>query len=247
MSGRLEGKVAIVTGAARGMGAAEATLFAAEGAKVVLTDVMDSEGRALAVSLGDSASYFHHDVASESDWAAVVAQVEKEHGRIDILVNNAGISRGSTTDQFWPDEFDLMVRVNQQGVLLGMRAVAAAMRRAGGGSIVNIASGAGVRGEPGLIAYSGTKFAVRGMTQVAAVELAADNIRVNVVNPGVIDTPMNAQNSPERLAVLLSRVPLKRMGHPREIAETVLFLASDASSYVTGADINVDGGFLLHG
>lgn len=245
-SGRLAGKVALVTGASRGMGAAEAALFVAEGATVVLTDVNDTEGQALAASLGAQARYVHHDVADEASWAALVADVEAAHGRVDVLVNNAGISREGRIDAVDWTDFDVMVRVNQRGVLLGMQAVIQAMRRAGGGSIVNIASAAAMQGEPELIAYTGTKFAVRGMTQVAASELAADGIRVNVLHPGVIDTPMHQQNSPERQSWLVERIPLKRFGEPREIAEVALFLASDAASYVTGADIVVDGGLLLN-
>lgn len=243
--GRLNGKVAIVTGAARGMGAAEAALFVDEGAFVVLTDVNDDEGSALAESLGARAEYVHHDVGDEASWTSLVKHVDGVRGGVDILINNAGISRGGTLEGFNWDDFDLMVRVNQRGVLLGMRAVIEPMRRAGRGSIVNIASAAALRGEPELIAYTGTKFAVRGMTQVAAAELAPDNIRVNVLHPGVIDTPMHQQNSPERQEWLASRIPLKRFGETKEIAEMALFLASDASSYITGADFAVDGGICL--
>jgi 3alpha(or 20beta)-hydroxysteroid dehydrogenase len=243
--GRLEGKVAIVTGAARGMGAAEAALFVDEGAVVVLTDVRDDEGNALAKELGDRAEYVHHDVGDEAEWVDLVQHVETAHGSVDILVNNAGISRGGSLEDLVWDDFDLMVRVNQRGVLLGMRAVIAPMRRAGRGSIINVASAAALRGEPELIAYTGTKFAVRGMTQVAAAELARDDIRVNVLHPGVIDTPMHQQNSPERQSWLVDRIPLGRFGETREIAEMALFLASDASSYITGADFSVDGGLPL--
>lgn len=245
--GRLAGRVAIVTGAASGQGAAEAELLAAEGAFVVIADVTDEAGRALARSLGDERAEFRHlDVSSEQEWDELARAVEAEHGRIDILVNNAGVSRANTVHEFDADTFDLLVRVNQRGVALGMRAVAAPMRRAGGGSIVNIASAAGVRAEPELLAYSGTKFAVRGMTQVAAAELAGDGIRVNVLNPGLIDTPMNDMNAPDRQAWLIDRIALKRMGRPEEIARTVLFLVSDDASYITGADITVDGGLALN-
>lgn len=243
--GRLDGKVAIVTGAARGMGAAEAALFVDEGAFVVLTDVRDDEGSALAESLGDRATYLHQDVGDETSWREVVQRAESDYGSVDVLINNAGVSRaGSIEDLTW-DDFELMVRINQRGVLLGMRAVIAPMRRAGAGSIVNIASAAALRGEPDLIAYTGTKFAVRGMTQVAAAELARDNIRVNVLHPGVIDTPMHQQNSPERQTWLADRIALKRFGQPAEIAQMALFLASDASSYITGTDFSVDGGLPL--
>jgi 3alpha(or 20beta)-hydroxysteroid dehydrogenase len=243
--GRLEGKVAIVTGAARGMGAAEAALFVDEGATVVLTDVRDDDGTALAESLGDRATYVHHDVGSEAEWERIVRHVESAHGRVDVLVNNAGISREGLLEELVWQDFDDMVRVNQRGVLAGMRAVVGPMRRAGGGSIVNVASAAALRGEFELIAYTGTKFAVRGMTQVAAAELARDGIRVNVLHPGVIDTPMHQQNSPERQAWLVDRIPLQRFGRPEEIAQMALFLASDASSYITGTDFSVDGGLPL--
>jgi len=243
--GRLRGKVAIVTGAARGMGAAEAALFVEEGAFVVLADVNDDEGTALAKSLGEQSEYVHHDVGDETSWTELVKHVDEAHGRVDVLINNAGVSRGGTLEAFEWADFDLMVRVNQRGVLLGMRSVTEPMRRAGGGSIVNVASAAALRGEPELIAYTGTKFAVRGMTQVAAAELAPDNIRVNVLHPGVIDTPMHQQNSAERQEWLANRIPLKRFGNTMEIAEMALFLASDAASYITGSDFSVDGGIFL--
>lgn len=243
--GLLGGRVAIVTGAARGMGAAEAALFVEQGATVVLTDVTDDAGEALAAELGERADYVHLDVGDESEWTRLVEYVESRHGRVDVLVNNAGVSRGGTLEGFLWEDFDLQVRVNQRGPVLGMRAVIGPMRRAGGGSIVNVASAAALRGEPELVTYSGTKFALRGMSQAAASELAADNIRVNVLHPGVIDTPMNAQNSPERLEWLAARIPLGRLGRPEEVAQMALFLASDMSSYVTGCDFSVDGGVHL--
>lgn len=243
---RLTGKIAVVTGAASGMGAAEARLFAAEGALVVLADIDDSTGGALAEQIGERASYWHLDVADHDSWSTLVSRVETTHGRIDILINNAGIARENSVDDYRPDEFAQMVAVNQLGVMLGMNAVADPMRRAGGGSIVNIASIAGVRGEPDMLAYTGTKFAIQGMTQVVAAELAAANIRVNVINPGVIDTPMHRQNTEERARWLSERIPLGRFGKPDEVAQAALFLASDEASYVTGADLRVDGGILLN-
>jgi 3alpha(or 20beta)-hydroxysteroid dehydrogenase len=245
MTGRLAGKVAVITGAARGMGAAEAELFVAEGAKVVLTDVNDHEGKTLTDRLGESAEYVHHDVGEQDDWVRLIEHVDTTRGGVDILINNAGVSRAGGINDFSWDDFDVMVRVNQRGVLLGMQAVLSSMRRRGGGSIINVASGAGLRGWTGLLAYSGTKFAVRGMTQAAAAELAADNIRANVINPGCIDTPMHQQNSAETQQSLLQRIPMKRFGEPAEVANMALFLASDESSYVTGTDFAVDGGILL--
>lgn len=244
-TGRLDGKVAIVTGAARGMGAAEAMLFTAEGAQVVLTDVNDDEGSAVAAGLGPSAFYVHHDVGDEESWSRVVDRVVSAHGRLDVLVNNAGLSRSGALEALELADFEAMVRVNQRGVLLGMRAVTPAMRRGRAGSIINIASTAAVQGVPSLLAYTGTKFAVRGMTQVAAAELATDRIRVNVIHPGVIETPMHQQNSPERQTELLRAVPLGRFGQPADVAKMALFLASEDSSYITGADFVVDGGFTL--
>ncbi len=243
--GRLSGRVAIVTGAAGGLGAAQAALFVAEGAHVVLTDLIDGEGNVLADELGARAEYVHHDVGDEAAWTELVQHVDSTYGRVDILVNNAGITRAGSLEEFQVDDFNATVRVNQLGVLLGMRAVIAPMRRAGGGSIINIASAASIRGLRNLIVYSGTKFAVRGMSRVAAAELAPDNIRVNAIHPGATDTPMHRKNPSELHTKLLERIPLKRFGEPGDIAEMALFLASDASSYVTGSDFLVDGGFLL--
>ncbi|MET0453954.1 MAG: glucose 1-dehydrogenase [Mycobacterium sp.] len=242
---RLDGKVAIVTGAARGQGAAEAAVFVREGAHVVLTDVLDDEGNALADQLGELAEYRHQDVAEESDWAELVAHVETTYGAVDVLVNNAAISLAGALDELPMADYDAMVRVNQRGVLLGMRAVATPMRRAKGGSIVNVASTLALRGMPDRIGYTATKFAVRGMSQVAAAELAPDGIRVNLIHPGCIDTPMiNLLSSGERTR-LLDRIPLQRFGQPDEVAELALYLASDASAYVTGADFVIDGGIFL--
>jgi len=242
---RLAGKVAIVTGAARGQGAAEAARFVDEGARVVLTDILDTEGAATAIRLGERTEYRHHDVGSHDDWHDLVEHVVATYGGVDILVNNAGISRAGAIDEFLWEDFDAMVRINQRGVLLGMRTVIAPMRRAGGGSIINVASGSALRGMPDFVCYSGTKFAVRGMTQVAAAELGPDNIRVNVIHPGCIDTPMHQLNSPQRQTMLLDRIPLHRFGGSDEVANLALFLASDESAYITGGDFQVDGGIML--
>ena len=240
---RLDGKVALITGAARGMGAAEARLFVAEGAKVVLTDVLEQEGRALATELGAGARFLRHDVADLAEWRAAVRAAVENFGGLDVLVNNAGIYQPASLDETSLDLFERMWRVNQLGVFLGMQAAAPAMRARGGGSIVNISSIAGLRGFPGALAYVGTKWAVRGMTKTAATELAADRIRVNSVHPGLIDTPMIAANSAETNAAVVAGTPLKRAGTAEEVAKLVAFLASEESSYITGAEVAIDGGW----
>lgn len=240
---RLNGKVALITGAARGMGAAEVRLFAAEGAKVVLTDVLEAEGRAVAAGIGQAACWLRHDVTQEADWAAAIALAQREFGGLDLLVNNAGIYQPSPLAACETALFERIWRVNQLGVFLGMRAVVPAMRARGGGAIVNISSIAGLRGFPGAVAYVGTKWAVRGMTKTAAVELAPDRIRVNSVHPGLIETPMIAANPAEVNAGVVAATPLKRAGSAEEVARLVLFLASEEASYITGAEVAVDGGW----
>lgn len=241
--GRLTGKVAIITGAARGQGAAEAALFVSEGARVLLTDVLEDEGRHQAEVLGEHARFVRHDVGDEGDWDAVVAAAHQTFGAVDVLVNNAGIFRGSPIVTTSVDEFDLLYRINQRGVFLGIRAAARVMSGTGG-SIVNISSGAGLTGAPDMIGYVASKFAVTGMTRAAALELAPRGIRVNSVHPGAIDTPMVAANPQDMVAAVVAATPLGRIGRPEEVAEVALFLASDASSYMTGAAVPVDGGSL---
>jgi 3alpha(or 20beta)-hydroxysteroid dehydrogenase len=243
--GRLDGLVAIVTGAARGQGEAEARLFAAEGARVVLTDVRAELGEAVAKSIGPSARFMTHDVASPEGWDAVIAGTLEAFGRLDILVNNAAIVRPLRLEATEPALFDELYRVNQFGVYLGMRAVIEPMKAAGGGSIVNISSVAGLKGAASLFAYAATKWAVRGMTKAAALELARYKIRVNGVFPGVIDTPMNDGNPPHMNEILLKTTPMRRMGTPAEIADAALYLASPSASFVTGAELTVDGGMSL--
>jgi 3alpha(or 20beta)-hydroxysteroid dehydrogenase len=237
----LEGKVAIVTGAARGQGAAEARLFVAEGAKVVLTDV-NSDGAALAKELGGQAHFMLHDVADPEGWKAVVDDVLGRFSRLDILVNNAGVYRPATlrdTDQaLW----DLHYRVNQLGVFLGMRSVVDGMVASGGGSIVNVSSNAGMKNVGGMFAYATSKWAVRGMSKLAATELAPSKIRVNSVHPGLIDTPMLGANDAERMRMFEAMIPLGRVGSVDEVSRLVAFLASDSASYITGAEITIDGG-----
>jgi 3alpha(or 20beta)-hydroxysteroid dehydrogenase len=241
---RLEGKVAIITGAASGQGAAEARLFVAEGARVVIADIQEA-GAQVAAELGEAAFFVMHDVADQGSWERVVSETLGRFGRLDILINNAAMFDPRPLMQTEPAELDRHYRVNQLGVFLGMRAVVEPMKSSGRGSIVNISSVSGLRALPGQFAYSSTKWAVRGMTGCAAVELAPFGIRVNTVFPGLIDTPMLAGNSPETNAFYAKMVPLGRMARPGEVAEAVAFLASDAASYMTGAEIAVDAGARL--
>ena len=240
--GRLDGKVAIVTGGARGQGAAEVRLFAAEGAKVVLTDVLVDAGQALAAELGAAVTFLRQDVSREEDWEAAVNTATERFGGLDVLVNNAGILHNATIAKHTLADYERVVQVNQVGVFLGIRAAIAPMRARGGGSIVNISSGAGLRATKYLIGYAATKYAVTGMTACAALELARYGIRVNSIHPGVIDTPMIGSNTPEMTASMVRTTPMRRMGEPEEIARVALFLASDESSYMTGAHVPVDGG-----
>lgn len=238
--GRLDGKVAIITGAARGQGAAEARLFAAEGARVVVADVLDDEGKAVAAEIGDAAVYTHLDVTDEGQWADAVALAERTFGPVTVLVNNAGILLFQAVHKTELDDFDRVLRVNVHGVFLGMKAVTPSMEKAGGGSIVNISSTAGLQGLPYLAAYVASKWAVRGLTKSAAIDLGHKGIRVNSVHPGGIDTPMVAGTSAD--APFYKRLPVARMGSADESARAVLFLASDEASYIAGAELAVDGG-----
>jgi len=243
--GVLDGKVAIVSGGARGQGEGEARRFAAEGAHVVLGDLLDDEGKAVAGSIGDAARYVHLDVTKESDWADAVVTATSEFGRLDILVNNAGIGLITPIIGGSLDEYLKVIMVNQVGVYLGMKAAAEAIGASGGGSIVNISSIDGIVGMPGLSAYVSSKFAVRGMTKVAALELAPLGIRCNSVHPGYIDTPMiRAGNDSADLAHYATGVPAGRVGTVADVVDVVVFLASDASRYCTGSELVVDGGLI---
>lgn len=239
--GRLQDKVCLITGAARGQGESEARLFAAEGAKVWLTDVLDAVGERLAAELG--ATYRHLDVRDEAAWAQLVADMLSAHGQIDVLINNAGIFATGRHFEIDPEEFARIMDVNCLGVFLGMRAVSPAMRDAGRGSIVNISSLAGLRGGVGAFAYHTSKWAVRGMTKAAAVENGRRNVRVNSIHPGIIDTDMMHQIPGSEDEMRLSRrVPLGRTAAAVEVARLALYLASDESSYSTGSEFIVDGG-----
>jgi 3alpha(or 20beta)-hydroxysteroid dehydrogenase len=241
---RLKNKIAIITGAASGQGAAEAELFAAEGAQVVLTDINALEGAKVAARIGHDARFVQHDVADEGAWKRVVEVTLDSFGKPTVLINNAGVYKPKSFQETDIGLLDFHYRVNVRGVFLGMQAVYPLMLEAGGGSIVNIASGAGARGYPGLFAYAGSKWMVRGLSKCAAVDLAKASIRVNAILPGLIDTPMLGENSPEYLRQLTQMVPMGRFGTAGEVAEAALYLASDASAYVSGTDLTVCGALM---
>jgi cyclopentanol dehydrogenase len=249
--GRLEDKVALISGASSGMGAAQAGLFAAEGARVVLADVRSEQGENLANKINEAAHskiamFARLDVTRADDWEAAVAATELQFGKLDVLVNNAGILEMAGVEDTTEDIWQHVVDVNQKGVWLGMKTALPAMRRAGGGAIVNMSSILGAVGSGVATAYQATKGAVRLLTKTAAVQYAPENIRVNSVHPGLIETPMTMDRQ-----VLLQEVyeafatapPMKRSGKPEEVAYAVLFLASDEASFITGAELYVDGGY----
>ena len=243
--GRLGGKVAVITGGARGQGAAEARLFVAEGAKVVIGDVLDGEGEVLAKELGDDAVYVHHDVTDEDGWRNVVETALDRFGTVDVLVNNAGVFSLAPLTSTTLEEYRRTSDINQVGVFLGMKAVAPTMVGQASGSIVNISSVAGIRGSALTIAYGASKWAVRGMTKIAAKELSPFGVRVNSVHPGLIDTAMLRQISdvvPGGDDRLREAVPMGTLATADDVARLVLFLASDESSYCTGSEFVVDGG-----
>ncbi|BBB96668.1 MULTISPECIES: glucose 1-dehydrogenase [Bradyrhizobium] len=238
--GRLKNKVILVTGGARGMGAAHARLLVAEGARVVITDILHIEGEALAAKLGESTVYVPQDVTQPKEWAEAVASAERRFGALHGLVNNAGIANMAPIEQFPLDQWNKTLAVNLTGVFLGMQAALPAIRRAGGGSVVNISSVEGLRGSAGLHAYVASKFGVRGITKSAALEAAASGVRVNSIHPGFIATPMT-----ESFESSLFPVPLGRAAEPQEVSQAVLFLLSDESSYLTGSEIVIDGGLTI--
>ncbi|GEK34123.1 glucose 1-dehydrogenase [Kurthia sibirica] len=238
---RLEGKVAIITGSAQGMGAAHARKFVAEGAKVVMTDLNEEKGQALATELGENAIFVKQNVTSAADWATVVAEAEKTFGPVNVLVNNAGITMAKSILETTEEEYRRIVDINQVSVFLGMKTVIPSMQKAGNGSIVNISSLNGL--VAGAIGYTDTKFAVRGMTKAAAMEGANYGIRVNSVHPGVIATPMVVQEDTKaQVEAFAKHIPLKRVAQPEEVSNMIVFLASDDSSYSTGSEFVIDGG-----
>jgi 3alpha(or 20beta)-hydroxysteroid dehydrogenase len=239
----LSGKVALVSGAARGIGAACAAALVAGGARVLLADVLQDEGAATAAALGDEARFAPLDVTDAAAWAAAVTAAEDAFGPVSVLVNNAGIFVTGGVEQATEADMRRAFEVNQLGVLLGMQAAVPSMRRAGGGSIVNVASSAGLVGIPDAIAYSSSKWAVRGLTRGAALDLAPAGIRVNSVHPGIVDTPIFDGFPREALGAMTAALPMPRLGRPPEIASVVAFLASDEASFCTGSEFVADGGY----
>lgn len=246
----LSNRSALITGAAGGLGFATARLFLAAGARVALTDIRQAEGEARAAELGERAMFIAHDVTSAADWQRVVECAEARLGPLSILINNAGIAQAPVpADQCTEDEYRRIIDINQVSTFLGMQAAVPSLRRAGGGAIVNVSSVAGLKAHPGAIAYVASKFAVTGMTKVAALDFAKDKIRVNSVHPGLIDTPMVRPASPapgpDLVAQFAATLPIPRASQPEEIARVILFLASDAASFCTGAAFTADGGWTL--
>ena len=246
--GRLDGKVAIISGGARGQGATEAMMFAREGAKVVLGDVLDEEGKQVEAQINESggqATYVHLDVTREDDWRSAVETAVDRYGKVDILVNNAGILIRKGLEETTVEDWDRIMGVNAKGVFLGTKQAIPAMRRAGGGSIINISSTVGLVGSPnGSPSYTATKGAVRLFTKSTAIQYAKEGIRCNSVHPGPIDTEMirDTISDPERLEQRMQRLPIGRVGKAEDIAYGVLYLASDESSFVTGSELVIDGG-----
>lgn len=238
---RLTGKVVIITGGARGMGESHVRKFVSEGAKVVFTDLNEEGGQALAAELGENVKFVKQDVTKAADWDHVVAETEKAFGPVNVLVNNAGISMSKSLFDMTEADYRKIVDINQVSVFLGIKATAPSMKKTGNGSIVNISSMNGLVG--GAVGYTDTKFAVRGMTKAAALQLAPLGIRVNSVHPGVIETPMVTQgDAVDTIKEFSKHIPLQRLAQSEEVSNLVLFLASDESSYSTGSEFVIDGG-----
>jgi 3alpha(or 20beta)-hydroxysteroid dehydrogenase len=245
VEGRLEGKVVLITGSAGGIGAAAARRMAAEGARLLLSDADGDRAQALAAELGEGAEGIAHDVTSEERWQVVIERALELHGHIDVLLNNAGIFLAAPLTETSLADFRRLIDVNVTGVFLGMRTVAPAMIERRAGSVINVSSVAGLMGPPMLTAYAASKWAVRGMSKVAAKELAQFGVRVNSLHPGQIDTDMNArqrEETPELIDRLIRGIPLRRIGAPEEVADAIVYLACDESVYVTGSELVIDGG-----
>jgi 3alpha(or 20beta)-hydroxysteroid dehydrogenase len=244
--GRLDGKIALISGASKGMGASHARGFVNEGAQVLLTDVLDERGTALSEELGSATRYFHLDVTKADEWVAAVAFAEQEFGKLNVLVNNAGIMIPAGIEATQDDDLMKMLAINQLGPYYGMKAAIPALKRAGGGAIVNISSESGMVGKGGLFGYSMTKWALRGMTKSAARDLGKHNIRVNSVHPGGVltDFVLSDTTSDVDPAEVFGRQPIPRIGRTREITPLVIYLASDESSYATASEFVVDGGMI---
>ncbi|WP_298826130.1 glucose 1-dehydrogenase [uncultured Planococcus sp.] len=237
--GRLNGKVAIITGGARGMGAAHAKRFLEEGAKVVITDILTEEGEAVARDLRNDIKFMEHDVTKASEWERVIMETESVFGPVNVLVNNAGIALLKTIGKMTEAQYRKVIDVNQVSVFLGMKYVHPSMSKAESGSIINISSISGLSGNTDSIAYSASKFAVRGMTKSAAIEFGGEGIRVNSVHPGITETPMVRKS---RVSKMAKAIPLQRTAQPEEVSDLLVYLASDESAYVTGAEFVIDGG-----
>lgn len=240
--GKLEGKVVVITGGARGQGAEYARLFVKEGAKVVISDILIDLGEALSKELGENVRFAEHDIRNANDWDNVISLAESTFGPVNILVNNAGVDLFKKIEDTTEADYKRVIEINQVGPFLGMKAVLPSMKKAGIGSIVNISSISGLRGEYGFVAYDSSKFAITGMTKTAAQEFAEHNIRVNSVHPGPTQTPMLESQDEIENFIMNLKVPMNRIGSPAEIAKLVLFLASDDSSYSTGSEFVADGG-----
>jgi 3alpha(or 20beta)-hydroxysteroid dehydrogenase len=249
---RFDNRTVIVTGGARGMGASHVRGFVAEGGNVVIADILEQEGRELAKELGAHAIFSRLDVTNERDWAATVAAAEDAFGPVSVLINNAGIVRFGQIEDTEPEVWRQVIEINLTGGYLGIRAVTPSMRKAGGGAVVNISSGAGFTATFGLAAYVSSKWAVRGLTKTAALELGRFNIRVNSIHPGAIRTPILADHAPDAAAMAatmagagVGQSAIPRIAEPEEITRMVLFVASDEASFSTGAEFIADGGLLL--